>query len=116
MSKNIKSQKIITEQKCKTCTSPFRERIEAKRICDELSYESLVQWCKDELNFDITYVSLRNHFIKHMNEKRELQVKYYDQKYKEQLANVPDASDEIAIKLLDLINRSNKINVIGHKI
>ena len=109
MAKSIANQKIITEAKCKTCSSPFRERIEAKRICDELSYESLRAWCKDEPDLDITYVSLRNHFVKHMNEKREVQVRYYDTKYKEQLAGVPDGTNDVEIKLHNLKNLDNSI-------
>jgi len=95
----------ICKDNCKTCTSPYRLDIEAKRLVDGMSYDNLELYVKEKyehLDFTVSKLALRNHFMKHVNKTSELKARYYAEQEKIKEGLMPNPYDDVEVKLFDL--------------
>ena len=101
----IKRPPELTKDNCKTCQSPFRKDIEAQRLVEGLSYEKLTEYVNNKyghLGFSITLLSLRNHFMKHVNETTEIKARYHYEQQKVIEGRLPDPNNNIEVQLYNL--------------
>lgn len=88
---------------CKLCNHIMRDEIEIQRICYGKGYPKLrdiiVAKCPDDA---MSIESIRRHFDRHVDEKREIQIRYMEEKRLNQDTNPLDVSPELNIKLVEL--------------
>lgn len=88
---------INKERMCKICNSPIRLEIEIQHFVRGRSLRDIEEYAVSH-DLDVSYQILRRHFMKHVDEKREVQVRY--------IARKEDGkqSDEVSVKLRELDN------------
>lgn len=88
---------------CKLCNHVMRDKVETAKICYGKSIYSLrdmiVAECPDDV---MSTESIRRHFDRHVDEKREIQVRYLEEKRLNQATSALDVTPELNIKLVEL--------------
>jgi hypothetical protein len=95
------SGKVVRKDKCKLCNHRLRLEIEIQKLVLGRSLRDLEEYAKTN-DFDISYVAIKRHFDNHMDEKREVQVRYIAEKRRNEEMGIN--GDEVGVKLKELKN------------
>ena len=96
---------------CKVCNHEMRDEIEIQKIVYKMSFNKLrdLVAARDPEGVMSTE-SMRRHFERHVDEKREIQVRYMEEKRLNEDTSKYDLSPEMNVRLIELRNLDKTIN------
>lgn len=88
---------------CKLCNHVMRDKIETAKICYGKGFTALRDMLVAETPEEpISTESLRRHFDRHVDEKREIQIRYLEEKRLNKDTDAMNITPELNIKLVEL--------------
>ena len=101
---------MAKRENCKVCLHDLRLEIETWRVVDELSFDDIVDKLKTvSPDVTISKATLSRHFEKHMDAKREVQIRYISDRKKQNDELDPNVCSEVGVKLRELKHLDNSI-------
>ena len=99
-----------TNTNCKVCNHSLRLEIEILRITENKTWREIQDYVSDNTPDEpLSHSTIARHFEKHVDTKREVQIRYLAEKRKIANGEEPDPQDEVGVKLKELRHLDSSI-------
>lgn len=96
---------------CKVCNHEMKDEIEIQKICYKKSYNFIRDMIvKHDPEGVMSTEAIRRHFDRHVDDKREIQIRYMEEKRLNEDTSKYDVSPEMNVRLIELRNLDKTIN------